>query len=565
MSKRRIWLLAALVVCIAATLAVALAVAGSGSSAAAATSTAAGAPTTNFDASASYPNVLPVYFVSGTPYQMGYQYGQEAKGEIVHNACFVRATALQQYGSWAAVLAAMQADTNSVAAKTPDVLQVWQGIADGSGLTYDEIRLLNLNPNNIPAPLCSTISLWGAATKDHELIAGSNGDSTWLGGGMQGCVVVAFPANGNSFIASSPSCGTWDAIRSMNDKGLLLMMSGGQGAQPGDMGPGYPEFNAYAEMIQHCDNATQARNMFLSLGTGKGFINHFVDTSGHAYVVESTSTAHAVRQPGDFGEKDYLLATNFFETATMRPHNDPNQLQFGDLDDWYRYGTEEQLIKQDWGNLTAGSLMAILGCHNYYGARDPVTGAVDTTKPQTWHRDVLSLSPASDQGTSGHRACGLRLQPDSARNLRADQKTMYIMNGNDDPLFCLDSPMPPVSSASSCWPTTLADVTARGAGRRPAADLVRRGRTAPHQQSVGGPPRRAQRGQGGSGEGHEPAGPGGPRRRRRRRAVAARPGDDLLLRGPVLRRAGPGSGLQQRCPAAQLLKHANRRLTSPHV
>jgi hypothetical protein len=441
MSKRRIWLLLALVVCVAAALAVAVMVAGSSSSAAAATAgTDPGAPTTNFDATAPYPSVLPVYFISGSPYQMGYQYGQEAKDEIVHNACFVRATALAQYGTWAAVLAAMQTDTAIVAAKTPEVLQVWHGIADGAGLSYDEIRLLNLNPNNIPAPLCSTISAWGAATKDHQLIAGSNGDSTWLGGGIQGCIIVAYPANGNSFIASSPSCGTWDAIRSMNDKDLVLMMSGGQGAQPGDMGPGYPEFNAYAEMIQHCNNATQARDMFLSLGTGKGFINHFVDTSGNAYVVESTSTAHAVRKPGDFGEKDYILATNFYETAKMRPHNDPNQLQDGDLDDWYRYGTEEQLIKQDYGQITVGSMMAILGCHNYYGARNPVTGAVDTTQPQTWHNDVLSLSPASDQGsewTPGMRA--VAFSPTQREIYEPAQKTMYIMTGNDDPLFAWTS------------------------------------------------------------------------------------------------------------------------------
>ena len=168
MSKRRIWLLVALVVCIAATLAAALAVAGSGNPAAAATSTQSGAPTTNFDASAPFPNVLPVCIVSGTPYEMGYQYGQQARDEITHNTCVVRSRALAEYQTWAAVVAAMKTNTAIVAAKTPDERQIWQGIADGSGLSYDEVGLLNLNPEAFPGPLCSTISLWGAATKDHQ-------------------------------------------------------------------------------------------------------------------------------------------------------------------------------------------------------------------------------------------------------------------------------------------------------------------------------------------------------------------------------------------------------------
>ena len=345
---------------------------------------------------------------------MGYQYGQQAKDEIIHNACFVRATALGRYGTWAAVVAALQPGTDIVAAKAPEVLDVWKGISDGSGLSYDEIRLLNLNPFD-SLRRCAAPSPSGAPQpKTIRPIVGSNDDFPYLNEGMQCCVLVAFPQNGNSFITPANG-GAWSAGRSMNDKGLVLMMSGGQGAQPGDFARGFPAMNGVAEVIQHCDNATQGKDMFLSLGVSGGLNDHFVDTSGHAYVVESTSTAHAVRKPGDFGEKDYLLATNMFLTKTMAPHNDPNQLQYGDLDDWYRYGTEVKLIDQSYGHLTAGSLMAILGCHNYYGARDPVTGAIDTTKPQTWHYDVLSTKPSTDEhsilgllacaASPGARAC----------------------------------------------------------------------------------------------------------------------------------------------------------------
>ena len=222
----------------------------------------------------------------------------------------------------------------------------------------------------------------------------------------------------------------------MNAKGLVCMGAAGQGARPQDHGPGYPEMAAYGDIVEHCDSASQATDTWLSLAP-KGCLNiHFVDTTPSADVVEYTTAGHAIRKSGDFGEKDYLLATNFFETATMRPANDPNQLQDGDFDDWYRYGTEEQLIKQNWGNLTAGKLMQILGCHDYYGTRDPVTGAVDTTKPQTWHHDVLSLSPATDpqnEWTPGMR--DVYFTPVMRVIYLPQAKTEYVMTGNDDPLF----------------------------------------------------------------------------------------------------------------------------------
>ena len=109
-------------------------------------------------------NVYSVCFVSGSPYQMGYQYGQEAKDLIVHNVCVARANALAQFHTWDAVLAAMKASSDIVAAKTPEELQIWQGIADGAGISYDEVRLLNMG---FLGPSCSTIYAWGGATKDH--------------------------------------------------------------------------------------------------------------------------------------------------------------------------------------------------------------------------------------------------------------------------------------------------------------------------------------------------------------------------------------------------------------
>ena len=188
--------------------------------------------------------------------------------------------------------------------------------------------------------------------------------------------------------------------------------------------------------MEHCDNVAQAESLLLSLPAGGGGLLNMADTGGHACLIEETAAAHAVRKPGDFGERDYLMGGNIFLTKTMQPAMDPNQLQDGDLDDWYRYYTEQKLIKQDWGSLTTGTLASILGCHNYFGTRDPVTGAVDASKPQTWHYDVLNTQPASDpmsEWTPGMRA--LYFTPTLRTLYEPAAKTIYVLTGNDDPLF----------------------------------------------------------------------------------------------------------------------------------
>ena len=144
------------------------------------------------------------------------------------------------------------------------------------------------------------------------------------------------------------------------------------------MALGHPMRSAYAEIIQKCDTAEQARDMFLSLGVGVGIglNNHFVDTSGHAYVVEYTPAVHAVRKPGDFGEKNYLLATNGFLCKAMQPAMYTGPLNGGWYDWLPRYNTEQKLIKENYGQLTAGKLMAILGCHDYWDGKKWHSGRV---------------------------------------------------------------------------------------------------------------------------------------------------------------------------------------------
>ena len=375
-------------------------------------------PSSTFDAGAPFPDVNPVYVVVGSPRDMGFQYGRQGKDIIARNACAARAGAMREFETWEGVLAALQPHTEAVAAMSPDSIEVWHGIAEGSGLLYDEIRLLN---SLFKLALCSTISCWGSATEGGAVIAGATGDSAWLT--YAGCVLIAYPADGNSFIVSVPAAGLWHGIRSMNAKGVVMMLSGGQGEREVDRTPGYEPAGAYLETIQHSSTAAEAKERFIGF-RGLGPVNtHILDAGGDAYVVESTAAVIAVRRPGDFGERDYLVATNGYLTDDLQPAMFAGEMNGGWIDWWYRYVTEEKLINSSYGELTAGSLMRILGCHDYWDGKE-------------WHCDVLSLEPALDP--LGRWTPGVRdahYSPAQREIFLPGELTAYIMTGNDDPLF----------------------------------------------------------------------------------------------------------------------------------
>jgi len=394
-----------------------------------------GEPTTDFDARQFPDNVLPVIFVSGTPYEMGHQYGQQAADLIKTNACFIESELIANCGTWAAIVERASVYKAIVEAKTPEMIELWQGIADGSGQSFETVTMINVSME-IGTPVakarnCSTISAWGSATKNGQVIAGSNAD----GCGYYRVNVIAYPNEGNSFMVVGSEAGGLKSPRVMNEKGVVLMGSAGQAARPEDNAPAYPVMVADVYALWKSDTAALAKDLLVSLGRGgMGDIDNVLDASGDAYVIETTSAACGVRTSGDFGERDYLVATNFFLTETMQPANYADQSESGEIDDWYRYGTMEEFIKTTWGDLSIDTLMRILSCHDYYGTRDPVTGAVDTSKPQLWHRNVWSLEPVGNEQsgwTPGVRA--LAMTNDHREIWLPGEMTLYLMVGSDDP------------------------------------------------------------------------------------------------------------------------------------
>lgn len=280
------------------------------------------------------PDILPIVILSGSDYEMGVQYGQQAGHTIEKNKVETWALALQRF-SRDEVIRALKANQHYIKKYTPECLEIMKGMSDGATaagypISYTDVLLLNCT---LPKPEistypagaekdelppkrgCSVCSAWGSTTKDGRLIGMDTLDS---GEALYGVVIVAFPDNGNNYICGAQVGEIGDHFL-MNNKGFFLGNSGG-GGSPRDIDNNYGLAWACSlpHLVRFASSASEAQKMLLpwQINIPENF--HFVDVRGHACVVEKTAAVQSVREPGDFGEKDFLYSTNNYLNEKMK-------------------------------------------------------------------------------------------------------------------------------------------------------------------------------------------------------------------------------------------------------
>jgi hypothetical protein len=271
------------------------------------------------------PSVRPVIVLSGTDYEIGYQWYRQYA---------------QIFGRWMlqdlqceisdAELAALKASQYYIRRHTPEFIDMMKGMAAGatvSGvpLSYEQVLACFTGkkpfPGTEPAgsddevlpPGCSGLSAWGSTTTDGRLLCVGIGDDATV---KFEVTVVVFPAEGegNGFVLSPYTMGLSPCHPGMNDKGLVYVHHGAGNPGNEKQGWGVPEGaygvpNTFAIMhtLRYADTAAEALELQLSYPGKKG--GHWVDTSGDAFVLECRDPL-VVRRPGDAGETDFLYSTN---------------------------------------------------------------------------------------------------------------------------------------------------------------------------------------------------------------------------------------------------------------
>lgn len=279
-------------------------------------------------------SILPVLILSGSDYEMGFQYGQQAAAYISKTRDGKWASALMQF-TRGEIEQALKANQHYIKKYTPELIDLMIGMADGATtagypLSYTDVLLINCTlpkpetshfpaeakETALPPKKCSVGSAWGRATKDGRLIGIDTLDSPEV---PHAVVIVAFPDKGNNYICGADAGEVGDHFL-MNNKGLFLGNSGG-GGSPRDIDNDYGISwgCSLPYLVRFSNNAEQARDMILGWQINIPENFHFVDVSGGAFVVEKTAAVQSVRKPGDFGEKDFLYSTNNYLNKKMKP------------------------------------------------------------------------------------------------------------------------------------------------------------------------------------------------------------------------------------------------------
>lgn len=305
-----------------------------------------------FDEGVAMPNVVrPVIILSGTDYEIGYQYftqlvqinGKSLPSYQYDVETVYRRDKIHQDAYTEEEMQALGQFEAAITQYAPEWIDILHGMADGakdSGLdiTYTDLllhyslfeRMSAWGPNTLgdevfkDTATCSGFAAWGNTTTDGKLIAAGSGDDSE---GNFAATIVVFPETGNNFVTQTFNLvgfGGFPDHPNMNNKGVIRVHHGGSTYTENEK----ISFNALprgiADMhsIRFANSAEEAYDLFMSYAPGydnAGAGVFYVDVgvahddasspTHHALVAESRNPV-AVRYPGDNGEGDFIYATN---------------------------------------------------------------------------------------------------------------------------------------------------------------------------------------------------------------------------------------------------------------
>ncbi|MEI9476209.1 MAG: hypothetical protein WCO26_06505 [Deltaproteobacteria bacterium] len=175
---------------------------------------------------------------------------------------------------------------------------------------------------------CSGFAAWGKTTRDGKLVCGGNGDHQIILGENEinnfEYIVAIFPKEGNNFVFSTSTGCCWHPA--MNNKGVAMFHHGCSGyldrfrkPEEQNFSCGVPNTMITMRALRFANNADQAKDIVLSLPTGDGRIGGaWADVSGDAFVIENRDNPRCIRMPGDNEETDFIYSTNNLFSRELR-------------------------------------------------------------------------------------------------------------------------------------------------------------------------------------------------------------------------------------------------------
>lgn len=311
-----------------------------------------------------------VVVVSGTDYEMGAQYGEQAGAAIAHNVVIFKSRLYATHGS-EKITKDLQVWSYYLTKYDPTYKDWLQGIADacrqkGHDVSYLDLIGLMVYPTEkwarpkAPYPeetriastgaslntlsdgtfhSCNTFAAKGKMTPDGKPIHVIT--SMAATEAMDNVILLAFPKTGLSFVGQTYA-GRINSNYAMNSKGLAWTMTAIMSDAP--VWGVAPEvyFHYLAQIASTPAEALEYLKSTPKGGVTGGFI--FTDASGNISVFEGIADHFRLRHPGDMGEPgQFVVQTNHLVDPSLEAYN-PKWLPV--LGTYARYDTVFQFLKE---------------------------------------------------------------------------------------------------------------------------------------------------------------------------------------------------------------------------
>jgi isopenicillin-N N-acyltransferase-like protein len=297
--------------------------------------------------------VVPIIEVTGSPRERGRQQGERAREQILSAVTRYREILPQAIQmTWEKGLREARKFLPYGEAAFPDFVEELRGIAEGSGVPFEQVWMLNCYEGLVESRHqlwgCTCIAVRDDQTADGHVLLAHNED--WISVDRDNVYLIrAKPDDGPSFLGIT--YGPLLVNIGLNAEGIGVTINS---VYPTDGGVGVPRIlcsravlnaRTIGEAICACVPKLRAGGYSYLLG----------DPNGELYGVETSATIHNIQ----YGEKGWLVHTNHYLSPKMQALEEPGIYASSHV----RLNRARRLLQGQLGKVTIASLQVLLRDH----------------------------------------------------------------------------------------------------------------------------------------------------------------------------------------------------------
>jgi isopenicillin-N N-acyltransferase-like protein len=246
-------------------------------------------------------NGVRVFRVGGSPREMGLRVGKNFRDEIR----FLFKEYFETYTDDPELRDKFLANAKALEAFLDDEERAeLKGLAEGAGLSWEEVLVVHTFLDSIRVVNCSTFVLQPPATKDDTVIFGRNLDFPGRGVAHKHSMVMVFSPAGKYSFAAVTWPGMAGVLSGMNEHGLCLAVMNVYKKK--DTVKGVPYVLLFRRVLEQCKTFDEAKALLEKSDRTCGNNLMVVDASGKCGTFELDHAQCKVRSPEDGS----IIATN---------------------------------------------------------------------------------------------------------------------------------------------------------------------------------------------------------------------------------------------------------------